>query len=119
MQDGADWTRQRMISSLLAGLRIADQGDYYDLLASSRPTLVSRFAAAGYRCGALMPGLGHAWPEGEFHQTRQEVFIQSLHRPPDDPLHAEARHGEKPQVGQFILFAQRRAVAPRLVCRLL
>lgn len=54
-------------SSLLAGLRIADQGDYYDLLASNRPTLVSRFAAAGYRSVALMPGLRHAWPEGRFY----------------------------------------------------
>ena len=54
-------------SSLLSGLRIADQGDYYDLLVSSRPTLVSRFAAAGYRCVALMPGLRHAWPEGRFY----------------------------------------------------
>lgn len=54
-------------SSLLSGLRIADQGAYYDLLASSRSTLVSRFAAAGYRCVALMPGLRHAWPEGRFY----------------------------------------------------
>jgi hypothetical protein len=54
-------------SSLLSGLRIAGQGDYRDLLVSNRPTLVSRFAAAGYRCVALMPGLRHAWPEGRFY----------------------------------------------------
>ncbi|MFZ1640820.1 MAG: sulfatase-like hydrolase/transferase [Candidatus Contendobacter sp.] len=54
-------------SSLLSGLRIADQGGYRDLLTSSRPTLVSRFAAAGYRCVALMPGLRHPWPEGRFY----------------------------------------------------
>lgn len=54
-------------SSLLSGLRIADQGAYRDLLASDRPTLVSRFAAAGYRCVALTPGLRHAWPEGRFY----------------------------------------------------
>ncbi len=61
---GSSWLAH---SSLLSGLRIANQGDYYDLLASSRPTLVSRFAAAGYRSVALMPGLRYAWPEGQFY----------------------------------------------------
>ncbi|MDG4597083.1 MAG: hypothetical protein P9F75_15585 [Candidatus Contendobacter sp.] len=65
-------------SSLLSGLRIADQGDYYDLLASSRPTLVSRFAAAGYRCVALMPGLRHAWPEGRFYGFDQILNAERL-----------------------------------------
>ena len=65
-------------SSLLSGLRIADQGDYYDLLASSRPTLVSRFAAAGYRCVALMPGLRHAWPEGRFYGFDRILDAASL-----------------------------------------
>ncbi len=65
-------------SSLLSGLRIADQGDYYDLLASSRPTLVSRFAAAGYHCVALMPGLRHAWPEGRFYGFDRILDAASL-----------------------------------------
>ncbi|MFO1422592.1 MAG: hypothetical protein U1F70_02910 [Candidatus Competibacteraceae bacterium] len=65
-------------SSLLSGLRIADQGDYYDLLASSRPTLVSRFAVAGYRCVALMPGLRHAWPEGRFYGFDQILNAERL-----------------------------------------
>ncbi len=58
-------------SSLLSGLRIATQGNYYDLLSSNRPSLVSRFAAAGYRCVALMPGLRHPWPEGQFYHFDQ------------------------------------------------
>ena len=61
---GSSWLAH---SSLLSGLRIADQGDYHDLLSSDRATLVSRFAAAGYRTVALMPGLRHAWPEGQFY----------------------------------------------------
>ncbi|MCC8998018.1 MAG: hypothetical protein LM522_00735 [Candidatus Contendobacter sp.] len=61
---GSSWLAH---SSLLSGLRIADQGDYHDLLTSDRATLVSRFAAAGYRTVALMPGLRHAWPEGQFY----------------------------------------------------
>ncbi|MBL8250092.1 MAG: sulfatase-like hydrolase/transferase [Candidatus Competibacter sp.] len=54
-------------SSLLSGARIADQSDYRDLLASDRDTLVRRFAAAGYRTVAVMPGLKFAWPEGVFY----------------------------------------------------
>lgn len=54
-------------SSLLSGVRIADPSQYRDLLASTHPTLVGRFAAAGYRTVALMPGLRHAWPEGQFY----------------------------------------------------
>ncbi len=61
---GSSWLAH---SSLLSGLRIAGQEDYHDLLATHRPTLVSRFAAAGYRTVALMPGLRHAWPEGQFY----------------------------------------------------
>lgn len=65
-------------SSLLSGLRIADQGDYRDLLVSSRSTLVSRFAAAGYRSVALMPGLRHAWPEGRFYGFERILDAASL-----------------------------------------
>ncbi len=55
-------------SSLLSGLRIADQGDYRDLLASKRATLASRLTAAGYRTVSVMPGLKFAWPEGQFYR---------------------------------------------------
>ncbi|MCP5195408.1 MAG: sulfatase-like hydrolase/transferase [Gammaproteobacteria bacterium] len=54
-------------SSLLSGLRIADQGDYQELLTTDRPTLVQSFAAAGYRTVAVMPGLRYPWPEGQFY----------------------------------------------------
>lgn len=62
---GVSWLAH---SSLLSGLRIADQGDYQYLLTTDRPTLVSRFAAAGYRTVAVMPGLRYPWPEGQFYQ---------------------------------------------------
>ncbi len=54
-------------SSLLSGLRIPDQGDYRDMLVSDRRTLVHRFAEAGYRTLAVMPGLRYPWPEGQFY----------------------------------------------------
>ena len=62
---GVSWLAH---SSLLSGLRIADQGDYQDLLASDRATLAGRFAAAGYRTVAVMPGLKYPWPEGDFYR---------------------------------------------------
>jgi len=55
-------------ASFLSGVRIADQGDYQGLLASDRATLVARFAAAGYRAVAVMPGLKYPWPEGDFYR---------------------------------------------------
>lgn len=61
---GGSWLAH---ASLLSGLRIADQGDYRDLLVSDRQTLVRRFADAGYRTVAVMPGLRYAWPEGRFY----------------------------------------------------
>jgi len=61
---GGSWLAH---ASLLSGLRIADQGDYRDLLASDRQTLVRRFADVGYRTVAVMPGLRYAWPEGRFY----------------------------------------------------
>lgn len=61
---GGSWLAH---ASLLSGVRIADQGAYQDLLVSDRPTVVRRFAEAGYRTVALMPGLRYAWPEGKFY----------------------------------------------------
>lgn len=62
---GGSWLAH---ASLLSGLRIADQGDYRDLLVSDRQTVVRRFADAGYRTVAVMPGLRYAWPEGQFYE---------------------------------------------------
>ncbi|CDH44483.1 putative Sulfatase [Candidatus Contendobacter odensis Run_B_J11] len=72
---GSSWLAH---SSLLSGLRIADQDDYHDLLTSNRATLVSRFAAAGYRTVALMPGLRYAWPEGQFYRFDRIVDAERL-----------------------------------------
>jgi hypothetical protein len=61
---GASWLAH---ASFLSGLKIADQSDYQHLLISDRLTFIDRFAAAGYRCIALMPGLKYTWPEGQFY----------------------------------------------------
>jgi hypothetical protein len=61
---GASWLAH---SSLLSGVRVGDAATYQQLLASERETLVARFAAAGYRTVAMMPGLKRAWPEGSFY----------------------------------------------------
>ena len=66
-------------SSLLSGLRIADQGDYQDLLASDRGALAGRFAAAGYRTVAIMPGLKYPWPEGQFYRFDRVYNAERLH----------------------------------------
>ena len=61
---GGSWLAH---SSLLSGVRIADQGDYQYLLTTDRATLVRRFTEAGYRTVAVMPGLKFPWPEGRFY----------------------------------------------------
>jgi hypothetical protein len=65
---GVSWLAH---SSVLSGLRIADQADYQDLLVSERATLVQRFAAVGYRTVAVVPGLKMPWPEGAFYHFDQ------------------------------------------------
>lgn len=65
-------------ASLLSGVRIADQGDYRDLLNSARATLVTRFRDAGYRAVAVMPGLKFAWPEGAFYRFDAIYDARSL-----------------------------------------
>ncbi len=65
-------------SSLLSGLRIADQGDYRELLATDRSTLVQSFAAAGYRTVAVMPGLRYPWPEGQFYRFAEIYNAERL-----------------------------------------
>jgi hypothetical protein len=61
---GASWLAH---SSLLSGLPVGDAATYQHLLGSARETLVTRFATAGYRTVAMMPGLKRAWPEGGFY----------------------------------------------------
>ena len=65
-------------SSVLSGLRIADQNDYQALLASRRDTLTKRFATAGYRTVAIMPGLKFPWPEGQFYGFDRIYDSQAL-----------------------------------------
>lgn len=61
---GASWLSH---ASLLAGVDTRDPRDYQQLLASSRPSLVSHFAANGYRSVGWLPGIQRAWPEGAFY----------------------------------------------------
>lgn len=75
---GSSWLAH---SSLLSGLRIADQGDYQDLLASDRDTLASRLAAVGYRTISVMPGLKYAWPEGQFYRFDRIYNAEGLRYP--------------------------------------
>ncbi|NMQ18747.1 hypothetical protein E4P82_05745 [Candidatus Competibacter phosphatis] len=75
---GSSWLAH---SSLLSGLRIADQGDYQDLLASDRATLTSRLATVGYRTISVMPGLKYAWPEGQFYRFDRIYNAEGLQYP--------------------------------------
>jgi hypothetical protein len=54
-------------ASLLSGVEVGENADYELLLTQRRETLVHRFAAAGYRTLAVMPGLRQRWPEGGFY----------------------------------------------------
>ncbi len=54
-------------ASLLSGVEVTEGADYKLLLTQRRETLVHRFARAGYRTLAVMPGLRQAWPEGAFY----------------------------------------------------
>lgn len=60
---GASWLAH---ASFMVGGRIDNGGAYARLLAETRDTLPKRFARAGYRTVAVMPGLRDAWPEGAF-----------------------------------------------------
>jgi hypothetical protein len=61
---GSSWLAH---SSLLTGLDVREPGTYDLLLTEQRPTLPKRFASAGYRTLAVMPGLKNDWPEGAFY----------------------------------------------------
>lgn len=60
---GGSWLAH---AALLAGIDTTDPLRYDLLLTTRRSTLVSHFAANGYRTVAWMPGLQRPWPEGRF-----------------------------------------------------
>jgi hypothetical protein len=53
--------------SFLSGIRVADPDTNALLMTEHRPTVVTNFAARGYRTLAVMPGLWYPWPEGAFY----------------------------------------------------
>ncbi len=59
---GASWLAH---ASVLSGQTIENQRAYNGFLEQPPITLIDRFADAGYRTAALMPGLIDPWPEGE------------------------------------------------------
>ena len=61
---GGSWLAH---AELLSGLDMRDPNDYRLLLTTQRPTLVSHFAANGYRTVGWMPGIQRPWPEGRFY----------------------------------------------------
>ena len=60
---GASWLAH---AALLSGIDTRDPDTYATLLRSRRPTMVSHFAAHGYRTVAWVPGIQRPWPEGRF-----------------------------------------------------
>ena len=55
-------------ATFMSGFTVEDIATYNLLLTQQRETLSSRFAGAGYRVLALMPGLHNEWPEGAFYR---------------------------------------------------
>src|SRR6185436_17074725 len=53
--------------SLISGAEVRDENTNQRLMGQQRETMVSAFAHQGYQTIALMPGLQHAWPQGEFY----------------------------------------------------
>jgi hypothetical protein len=53
--------------SFLSGIRVGDPDTNALLMTEERPTVVTNFAARGYRTLAVMPGLWYPWPEGSFY----------------------------------------------------
>ena len=55
-------------ATFMSGFTVEDIATYNLLLTQERETVSSRFAGAGYRVLALMPGLRNEWPEGAFYR---------------------------------------------------
>lgn len=64
-------------SSLQAGLRVDAQGRYDRLLRSSRTTLTSAFARAGWDTVAVLPSTRGSWPEGRRFYHLDRVYSGS------------------------------------------
>lgn len=53
--------------SLLSGTEVRDEDTNQRLMGQHRENMVTAFSSQGYRTVAVMPGLQHAWPQGEFY----------------------------------------------------
>ncbi len=78
---GGSWLAH---SSFLSGHKVTNQGEYDQLLASSRASLVTRFNAQGYRTLALVPGIRLAWPEGSYYGFNDIYDAERLAYPGPD-----------------------------------
>lgn len=78
---GASWLAH---ATLMSGFELEQTPTYNLLLTQERETLPKRFAAAGYRAIAWMPGLRNPWPEGRFYGFDEIVGERDLdYRGPD------------------------------------
>ena len=71
---GSSWLAH---STLQSGVDIRHQGRYDRLLASSRTTLTSAFARAGWRTVAVLPSTHGDWPEGRAFYRFDKVYGRS------------------------------------------
>jgi hypothetical protein len=92
---GGSWLAH---STLLSGLRIANQERYDTLLASDRETLTGAFRTAGWRTIAMNPATHGPWPEGSFYK------YQKVYERPDLNYHGP-KFGWSPMPDQFVLKA--------------
>ena len=72
---GSSWLTH---ASFLAGVEVTEYDDYAALLTQDRETLVRRFARAGYRTLAVMPGLRYTWSDGTFYGFEAVLDAQAL-----------------------------------------
>jgi phosphatidylglycerophosphate synthase len=104
---GSSWLAH---STFQSGLTVSDQARYGRLLTSTRTTLSSAFARAGWRTVAVLPSTRGSWPEGrEFYRFDQVYGRSSLG-------YAGPKFGFSAMPDQFTLaaFEQRELVtAPR------
>ena len=101
---GSSWLAH---STFQSGLTVSDQARYGRLLTSTRTTLTSAFARAGWRTVAVLPSTRGSWPEGrEFYRFDQVYGRSSLG-------YAGPKFGFSAMPDQFTLaaFEQRELVA--------
>jgi hypothetical protein len=92
---GGSWLAH---STLLSGLRIANQERYDTLLKSDRQTLTGAFRTAGWRTVAMNPATRGPWPEGAFYRY-QKVYERA------DLGYHGPKFGWSPMPDQFALKA--------------